>query len=111
MKNILSALTKTIGCGGASYEGVNIRLFDVGQIGVNRLATSSEITAAQTSLDADAANDATLQNLKNQAIAAINTLKAIQNATNPTNASVIQAVKDLALIQERVIRVVFQALT
>lgn len=32
-------------------------------------------------------------------------LQQIQNATNPTNAQVIQAVKDLALYQERILRV------
>lgn len=68
------------------------------------------IPAAQAALDAEIDKEQQLTTLKNQAVTAVTRLREIQNATSPTSAQVLQAVKDMALIQERVIRVVFKAL-
>lgn len=47
-----------------------------------------------------------LQNLKDEYLNMIARLEQIQNAINPTNAQVIQAIKDEALYIERIMKVV-----
>lgn len=98
------------GCVGAYDAGGGSYGVQFGN-GTERPATAPEITAAQALVDQDAADEASLANLKSQAIAAVTRLQEIQNANSPNNAQVLQAIKDMALIQERVIRVVFRTLT
>lgn len=81
--------------------------------GTSRNATAPEIAAAQAAVDQDAADDASIVVLKSQVVTALARLQQIQTqmAGAPTNAQVINAVKDAAQILERFIRITFRALT
>lgn len=45
-------------------------------------------------------------NIKDQAVTAITRLQQIQSVANPTNAQVIQAIKDMAAYEEKIIKII-----
>lgn len=106
---MIFALTNTIqGCVSAWTDG---KSYFVTVDGSEREAADQEVTAARAMADKAASDDASLKLLQTQAKAALSRLQEIQSATGLTNLQVVQMVKDLAQIQERVIRVVFKTLT
>jgi hypothetical protein len=84
-----------------SWEGDTLqdKLNALSALGIQYTPTSQELT--------DAADFDTIKaQVKAEYLNMIARLGQIQSATNPTNAQVIQAIKDLALYEERIMRVI-----
>lgn len=78
--------------------------------GVNA-SFSRSLTDEETELYLDILHPARIEyradraDLKAQAVTAINRLSQIETADNPTNAQIIAAVKDLAIFEKKIIKV------